>query len=527
MKSRLLFTTAVALFGAAVRADEKPGAVPAELSWVPPNCAAFVHVRFADLWDSSAGKTVREAIAKADPRAIAAIEQETGIRLAQVESLTLVIPQPPSKRQLGLALRITTTEPFDAKRVLAALHIEHEGEPSPGQKLFVAREERALVHLTGPKDLTLIFDREGALGLLGKLLERPTTGGLSPALAAAGQKHTFVAGIDVSQFRHLPAEDLPPALRPLLDARHAVLAGDLKADSAELALNLSFSRSGHAEDGARALAGLKEEALKALDQAAREFSADKEAAPQAKIIGLVADALKAVKIETKDAQVAAAVSLKTEEPLAILAGEGIAALKLSAARMQSQNNLKQIGLALHNYHDVHGALPPAAICDKNGKPLLSWRVAILPFIEQDQLYKQFHLDEPWDSEHNKALLQFMPKTYALPADKAKHDPPATYYRVFADNGAMFDLKRGVTFAQVTDGLSNTLMVVEAADAVPWSKPDELDYDPQKAPKLGFHFGDRANVLLGDGSVRAIRKTLPERTLHLLIQRSDGQPVVID
>ena len=216
--------------------------------------------------------------------------------------------------------------------------------------------------------------------------------------------------------------------------------------------------------------------------------------------------------------------------LAVLIGlllPAVQKVRAAAARAQCQNNLKQIGLALHDYHDVHGALPPAAICDKNGKPLLSWRVAILPFIEQDQLYKQFHLDEPWDSEHNKALIQFMPKTYALPADKAKHDPPATYYRVFVDNGAMFDLKRGVTFAQVTDGLSNTLMVVEAADAVPWSKPDELDYDPQKAPKLGFHFGDRANVLLGDGSVRAIRKTLPERTLHLLIQRSDGQPVVID
>ncbi len=215
--------------------------------------------------------------------------------------------------------------------------------------------------------------------------------------------------------------------------------------------------------------------------------------------------IKTAKIATKDNQAILTATVKTGGAFAALAQEGFGAMMMSSARAQSQNNLKQIGLAMYNYEATYGMLPPAAICDKNGKPLLSWRVAILPFIEQDNLYKQFKLDEPWDSDHNKKLAQLVVKTYMLPNDKAKHELPSTYYRVFYGNDAMFDLKKGTRFAEITDGLSNTIMVAEAADAVPWTKPDELEYDPKQSPKLGFHFGDRCDLLLGDGSVPRSKK----------------------
>src|SRR5262249_54155708 len=84
-------------------------------------------------------------------------------------------------------------------------------------------------------------------------------------------------------------------------------------------------------------------------------------------------------------------------------------VRMAAGNAQGQNNLKQIALAMHNYNDAYnGKLPAHAIYSKDGKkPLLSWRVAILPFIEQDNLYQQFHLDEPWDSEHNKKLIPML------------------------------------------------------------------------------------------------------------------------
>jgi len=84
------------------------------------------------------------------------------------------------------------------------------------------------------------------------------------------------------------------------------------------------------------------------------------------------------------------------------------------ARTQSQSRLKQMALAFHSYMEQHGRLPPAAICDAKGRPLLSWRVALLPFIAQGELYRQFKLDEPWDSPHNIKLLDQMPATYDSP-----------------------------------------------------------------------------------------------------------------
>ena len=83
----------------------------------------------------------------------------------------------------------------------------------------------------------------------------------------------------------------------------------------------------------------------------------------------------------------------------------------TAQRAQSMNNMKQILLAILDYEKAHGTLPPAYIADKDGKPLLSWRVLILPYLDCKDLYDQFHLDEPWDSDHNKQLIEKMPGFY--------------------------------------------------------------------------------------------------------------------
>jgi hypothetical protein len=188
------------------------------------------------------------------------------------------------------------------------------------------------------------------------------------------------------------------------------------------------------------------------------------------------------------------------------------------------DQLKVIGLALHNYHDTYKQFPAAAITDKNGKPLLSWRVAILPFIEENDLYKQFKLDEPWDSKHNKALLKKMPKVFA-PAGLKTKPPYSTFYRPFVGNGAAFEPNRGLRYADIPDGLSNTLMVVEAGQAVPWTKPDELAYDPKKPlPKLGGMCQDGFHALFGDGAVRFLKKKIDPKTMHLLIMRADGEPI---
>ncbi|WP_422923577.1 DUF1559 domain-containing protein [Singulisphaera sp. PoT] len=206
-------------------------------------------------------------------------------------------------------------------------------------------------------------------------------------------------------------------------------------------------------------------------------------------------------------------------------------------RTQSVTNLKRIGLAFHNFHAATEAFPASATRDKDGKPLLSWRVAILPYLEQAELYNQFHLDEPWDSPHNKPLLQRMPKTYELPGARAQAG--MTFYRTFAGSHSVFDPSSGTgtTIAQVTDGTSGTVAVVEARDAVPWTKPDaELEVDAENVnnfiasrpvSQLGGHFPGGFNMLLLDGSVRFVKETINVNTLRSLITKDLGEVISND
>jgi hypothetical protein len=200
-------------------------------------------------------------------------------------------------------------------------------------------------------------------------------------------------------------------------------------------------------------------------------------------------------------------------------------MREAAARQTTMNNLKQIGLAIHNYHDVHGHYPPAAVVDKKGKKLLSWRVMILPYIEEERLYKQFKLDEPWDSEHNKKLIPQMPKTYA--DARGKIEAGRTHVKVFVGQDAGFDWVRARKFADITDGMSNTILAAVAGESVVWTKPDDFEFDAENAvPDLKKPFAN-VLVLMFDGSVRVLNPKNSEETLKRVIQRNDGQPIADD
>lgn len=223
-------------------------------------------------------------------------------------------------------------------------------------------------------------------------------------------------------------------------------------------------------------------------------------------------------------KVDAATEKAKEQTMLALMALGQAQLKDAASKEVSMNNLKQIGLAFHCYADQAKRLPAANIYSKDGKPLLSWRVAILPYIEQDQLYQQFRLNEPWDSDHNKKLLAQMPKIYAPVGGKAK-DQHSTFYQVFTGPKTLFDGSTGKEFIDIKDGTSNTVMAVEAGEAVPWTKPEDIPYQGGKPlPKLGGLFDGGFNLLLADGSVRFVPAGFDEDTLRHMITIADGQVV---
>jgi RNA polymerase sigma factor (sigma-70 family) len=191
-----------------------------------------------------------------------------------------------------------------------------------------------------------------------------------------------------------------------------------------------------------------------------------------------------------------------------------------AVRMEvSKNCLKQIMLAMHNYHGNLGSFPND-IEDRQGKPLLSWRVAILPYIQQDALYKQFRLDEPWDSVHNKKLLARMPQIYRGGLDDDSSSK--TQFQVFAGKGTPFERGKKIKIADITDGTSNTLGVVESGPPVEWTKPDDLTYDPEAPlPRMELPYKKAFLASTMDGAVHLLRGDLKERMLRNLIERNDG------
>jgi hypothetical protein len=190
--------------------------------------------------------------------------------------------------------------------------------------------------------------------------------------------------------------------------------------------------------------------------------------------------------------------------------------------------VKTIAQALIMYEHEHGGLPAAAICDKDGKPLLSWRVTILPYVEHDSLYREFKLDEPWDGPNNKKLLDRRPSAYAPCSTAAKHEPTKTYLRVYVGGGAAFNElpAPGPCLCEFADGTEQTLLVVNSEDAVEWTKPDELTYDPRCPPsRLGYHDeGNSSLAAFADGSVHWLKPRLDDATLHALITRSGGENV---
>jgi hypothetical protein len=203
--------------------------------------------------------------------------------------------------------------------------------------------------------------------------------------------------------------------------------------------------------------------------------------------------------------------------------EPVELIQRRGAQAQSTNNLRQIGLAMHNYEAAHKSLPLPASLGRDGKPLLSWRVALLPYLGEEELYKQFHLDEAWDSPNNRVLIDRMPSVYRSPMTKDK-DPGRTNYLLPVGNGAGFSADKPTLFKDITDGTSNTIMIVEVNDdiGVPWTKPVDWQFDPQRPSKgLGNLFTGYFNAVFFDGHTGGIGVTINTKSLKALFTRAAG------
>jgi hypothetical protein len=197
----------------------------------------------------------------------------------------------------------------------------------------------------------------------------------------------------------------------------------------------------------------------------------------------------------------------------------------SAQRSQQMNNFKQIMLAMHNYHDVNKHFPPAVVVDPASGAERSWRIELLPYLDQSALYERYRKDQPWDSEVNKAVLEMMPRVFRHPT-KAEGTTSTSIFAAVG-KGLVFekDNHKGTGIQEIIDGTSNTIAIVEADRDIPWTKPQDIEFqlNQEEMPELGV-FPEGWIVGICDGSVRFVQKSINPATFRKLLTRAGGEVI---
>lgn len=518
------------LYALVVTATTWPAAAqqsaPLDLSYIPADAFAAVIVHPRRILDSPEMELMPREILQA------AFQQEVGLDPTQIEQavgvLTLAAERP--EPAFGLILRFGQPLVRDqalAKQLARAPKATHSGKEYYQADLAVLfADDRTLVLAPEPV-LKRMIDAAGADSPLLKMLRKADAADDAQAIVALEPLRPLINQVLANP------PPLPPALGDLLQLPKLVEQVHVRVSGGVRQVSLSLT-AGDAQQ-----AGDVERILKqaiavgkqmALVQMAQEMQRADPDDPVARATQKYAHRLIdyfAKRIEPK--RDGLQVAIKSDftfgagqsAVLAALLLPAVQSARAAARRTQSMNNVKQLVLGIHIYENQHAKLPNS-IVDKNGKPLLSWRVHLLPFLDQQALYNKFHLDEPWDSEHNKALLSQMPAVFRHP----EQDPQdfRTRYLGVAGKGTFFG-ERDLTFAKIVDGTSNTIAVVEVApeQAVEWTRPQDWEFNPQQ-PARGLLQRGAPGFLAGfaDGSVRFISENVDTAALKAAFTIAGGE-----
>jgi hypothetical protein len=340
---------------------------------------------------------------------------------------------------------------------------------------------------------------------------QPTMGFLDDAVrAAAGHHLILAANFDrPSVIRDSLADNITKveALRPLLVTRDLLLTVDFDK-ALEFNLRLTFRDADAARQGEKALGTAGPLAVKYLAERAEEFwndSPEYQAVRRVVVASsrMAAESLKDARIERHGAEIRVELRVACEES----ATAGLVALLLCSTKTHHvdlappsvETRLQRVARALGVCQDNQGHLPPLAVYGREGRPLLSWRVLLLPYLGEEKLFKEFRLDEAWDGPHNIRLVPRMPEAYV--AGPLKGRQATTSCRAFTGKGTFFEGPSGVSLHDVKDA-ANSILLVQALDQVPWTKPDEFPLEKGKPlPSLGNI--DNFHAAFADGQVRQL------------------------
>jgi prepilin-type processing-associated H-X9-DG protein len=202
-------------------------------------------------------------------------------------------------------------------------------------------------------------------------------------------------------------------------------------------------------------------------------------------------------------------------------------------RTDCVSNLKQLGMALYNYHDNHKTFPPAYIADAEGKPMHSWRALLLPYCEDEKMHKlgeEYHFDEPWNGPHNRTLAAKAPDVFRCPSDE-DHAGETNYVAVVGDQ-TIWPGANAIAIKGIGDGTSNTIIVVETFESgINWLEPRDVTFEQAlrgiqagNRPGISSNHSGGANVLFADGSVHFLPDDTPPEILRGLLTASGGEKV---
>lgn len=518
------------LHAQALQADTT--AVDTAVKLTPNDALAAVTIRPQRI---AAGK--RMELAPLEVATAAGLEH-VGIDPLKIIRLDVLVGFPgPAGPQAGAVVQLS--EPFDINDLNPQL-LDGQGLQRDGKFEFLAAPDPDFIyHQVDPSTFVLgtkIFVKQ-------MVAPRKQPGKVASLIKQVKAEHDLLAIVSIETLRPLilgmldqPMQQLPPSLAQ--DAQTIIETSDFAA----LGVNLSDS-----ERVQLVLAGASEDDTDRLEKAiarSMEFSLETfvtefktqfaDPSPTAASVRSYVDRLSAslagkmTPVRKGNALVLDIAEFQSVAVVGTLTGlllPAVQAAREAARRMQSSNNLKQIGLAFHNFHDTYRNFPAAAGLDDDGKPMLSWRVALLPFLEENALYNAFHLDEPWDSDHNIALLERMPEVYRHPSRAT--EPGYTVYQVPLSDKSLLRQTEPTKIQEITDGTSNTIMALETSveAAVPWTAPQDYEIDEDN-PGLNLFTRGITQMLFGDGSVQTLSESIDSEILNALYTRAGGEVVQV-
>ncbi len=531
--------------------------LPTDLNLVPRDAAAFLHIRAADLYKSDDLADLRRVIDKAGPEATKVLLRKFAPDPSTIDRVTVVhmtarslgewFPSVDPEAVSALVI-VSTTKPYDRARLRQTLGLR---EKMYRQHLYYFNEDlwSGLLFVDAQN---FVIGSEDALVRFLNQSGRNADGPLAPALAEAAGKHQVTVGLNS---RLLAKEDgvkmLPPPFVSLLESRCIVQTLDF-GKGVRSNTRIDFAKDEQAVAGEKALQGVLAMARMGLAQPIQflemELNKEPEEAPVEELakgvacvlgLGMLRD-LDGLLKEAKVKRDGTAVSLPLQyrgpidsnntlivgTMFVTTIGRAVNSTftKVGVAigggnKNPEEEHLKKLAEAMEKCHKEKGAYPPAASYDADGRPLLSWRVHLLPYLGQEGLHKEFRLDEPWDSLHNKRLLKKLPDCYKA---------PSVYHRfktvdvVCTGDKAAFAGSKGPKKDEVGD--KTTLVATVEADPVYWTKPADLAYaDDKPLDKLfGKYKHQKIRVLAVDGTFQTFDPSADEKAIRAAIKRSAKQ-----